>query len=399
MVDPLVDGIIISCDTIFARLPTLHIGVDLFRQAAELDPKKEAFWSNLGVTQMRLNLLDEALISYTRGLRVNPGSSLIKSNMKALQEHLSFREKAGPSTEDVYSDYDDISTDDDYLDTYDDDGESESNAVQEEASAASNLFGPWWKNRDALDRQIREALVNFRPVTIRNVLNKEFALALHKELYDSSEYEVYEAYHRWYQFHFQAIYQHNPSYSSHKKLNHISSVFDSPEVKDWVKYVSNSEVNGTTMAGASYYAAGDYTMPHTDRAGGGNGEKQKRRVAYILHLTKAWNPKFGGDMVWMNPAYHIHPCFNAMTLFAVSESSWHFVSPVAGITPDSIKRLAFSGWWTTTNIKQANSIEAQKNDQLRFTTFATVIDGNSGRSIPHLEAYEKMDGLWPRLVS
>lgn len=39
-------------------------------------------------------------------------------------------------------------------------------------------------------------------------------------------------------------------------------------VKDWVRDVSVSEVNGTTLAGASYYAAGDYTMPHTDKAGG-----------------------------------------------------------------------------------------------------------------------------------
>jgi hypothetical protein len=139
-------------------------------------------------------------------------------------------------------------------------------------------------------------------------------------------------------------------------------------------------------------------MPHTDRAGSSKGEKEKRRIAYILHLTKAWNPKFGGDMVWMNPAYHIHPSWNAMTFFAVSESSWHFVSPVAAICPSAVKRLAFSGWWTSTNIRQADAIESKKNDQLRFSTFTTVIDGKTGRPIPHLEAYEKLEGLWPKLL-
>jgi hypothetical protein len=140
-------------------------------------------------------------------------------------------------------------------------------------------------------------------------------------------------------------------------------------------------------------------MPHTDKAGSSKGEKEKRRVAYILHLTKEWSPKFGGDMIWMNPSYHIHPSFNSMTFFAVSESSWHFVSPVASICPPHVKRLAFSGWWTSTNIRQADAIESKKNDELRFSTFATVIEGKTGRSIPHLEAYEKLEGLWPKLLS
>ena len=109
------------------------------------------------------------------------------------------------------------------------------------------------------------------------------------------------------------------------------------ELKEWIRDISRSEVNGSTIAGTSYYAAGDYTMPHTDRAPGRTGDTEKRRIAYILHLTKQWNPKFGGDLIFMNPTYHFHPSFNSMTLFPVSESSWHFVSPVAGITPEHIK--------------------------------------------------------------
>lgn len=181
-------------------------------------------------------------------------------------------------------------------------------------------------------------------------------------------------------------------------LTELSAIFENIEIKDWIREISRSEVNGSTIAGASYYAAGDYTMPHTDRAPGRTGDTEKRRIAYILHLTKEWNPKFGGDLIFMNPAYHFHPSFNCLTLFPVSESSWHFVSPVARITPDRIKRLAFSGWWTSTNIQQANAIEARKNDNLRFSTFATVVDGINGESIPHLQAYEKLKGLWPGLI-
>ena len=140
-------------------------------------------------------------------------------------------------------------------------------------------------------------------------------------------------------FEYRAIYQHSSGFDDNILLSELTRVFDSREVKDWVAQISQSEVNGSTMTGASYYSAGDYTMPHTDKAGG--GDDSKRRVAFILHLTREWNPVFGGDMVWMNPAYHIHPSFNSLTLFSVSDSSWHFVSPVAPITPDHIRRLAF----------------------------------------------------------
>jgi hypothetical protein len=34
---------------------------------------------------MRLNALDDALVSFTKGLRVNPASTLIEDNLKALR--------------------------------------------------------------------------------------------------------------------------------------------------------------------------------------------------------------------------------------------------------------------------------------------------------------------------
>jgi len=177
-------------------------------------------------------------------------------------------------------------------------------------------------------------------------------------------------------------------------MSELANIFDSAQVKEWVRDISGSEVNGTTLAGASHYAAGDFTGLHTDRAGGVHA-KEKRRIAYILHLTDNWNPKFGGDMVWMNPAYVFHPSFNSLTIFSVSESSWHYVSPVAAITPSNIRRLAFSGWWVSSNIHEAEEIEAKMNNDEQLESFATVVDGTSGNLIPHREAYGKIYGLWP----
>jgi hypothetical protein len=64
------------------------------------------------------------------------------------------------------------------------------------AGGPSEWFGSWWRKRADLLPQFREALVNFRPIQIRNFLAPGAALALHQELYDSNDYEVYESYHR-----------------------------------------------------------------------------------------------------------------------------------------------------------------------------------------------------------
>lgn len=43
-------------------------------------------------------------------------------------------------------------------------------------------------------------------------------------------------------------------------------------------------------------------------------------------------------------------------------------------------------------------MEAKKNDALRVSTFSTVVDGSSGRTLSHAEAYESDDGKWVTLV-
>jgi len=64
------------------------------------------------------------------------------------------------------------------------------------AGGPDEWFGSWWKKRAKLMPQFRDALVNFRPIQIRNFLAPEAALALHQELYASKDFELYEAYHR-----------------------------------------------------------------------------------------------------------------------------------------------------------------------------------------------------------
>lgn len=70
-----------------------HDSLSLFAQAASLAPDNMGFQSDLGVTQMRLGLLDEAKASFLRADSIQPGTQLVSDNLKALQEHLDFREE------------------------------------------------------------------------------------------------------------------------------------------------------------------------------------------------------------------------------------------------------------------------------------------------------------------
>mmetsp|Transcript_65152 Transcript_65152/g.146957 ORF Transcript_65152/g.146957 Transcript_65152/m.146957 type:complete len:147 (-) Transcript_65152:393-833(-) len=62
-------------------------------EATELDPTNAGYFSDLGVCQMRLGLLDEALNTFMTADELGPGTKLVQDNLKALQEHLDFREQ------------------------------------------------------------------------------------------------------------------------------------------------------------------------------------------------------------------------------------------------------------------------------------------------------------------
>ena len=118
-------------------------------------------------------------------------------------------------------------------------------------------------------------------------------------------------------------------------------------------------------------------MVHTDRAGSFT-EGARRRVAFVLHLTKDWESRLGGDLVFMNPPTFVTPTFNALTLFSVSRTSWHFVSPVVREAPPHLKRLAFSGWWMSTDAMAAMAKEDERDDAEAAMNFVQRLDGRTG---------------------
>jgi len=90
----------------------------------------------------------------------------------------------------------------------------------------------------------------------------------------------------------------------------------------------------------SCYEEGHYNGLHND---GDNG-----RVAMVFHLSKDWQPQYGGvfmrtneDKLTVNKV--VSPPFNTLTMFNVIGGAPHFVSEIAKGVKN--KRIAYTGWY------------------------------------------------------
>jgi tetratricopeptide (TPR) repeat protein len=99
----------------------------LFEKAAQMQPDKSDVHINLGVTQMRLGLLDAAKMSFQAAkaqLGGMPGASL-KDNMQALKEHYVHARSINHDTTTVYAEWSTKVSGDDGYDDYDYGGDSD----------------------------------------------------------------------------------------------------------------------------------------------------------------------------------------------------------------------------------------------------------------------------------
>ena len=61
--------------------------LQLFEEAVTLDPCKSGLWANLGTCQLELNRPSDALASFSRGLSIDPTSSVLVENIRELEAH------------------------------------------------------------------------------------------------------------------------------------------------------------------------------------------------------------------------------------------------------------------------------------------------------------------------
>jgi hypothetical protein len=114
-------------------------------------------------------------------------------------------------------------------------------------------------------------------------------------------------------------------------------VFSGNDASRWAASVSGCDTSAGTVVQAARYMPGDYALPHRDAV-------STRTLSFIWHLTKGWNPRWGGHLFWCSPPTYILPTFNTLTLFKVKGfAGAHEVCPVDPVATG--KRMAINGWW------------------------------------------------------
>ncbi|MDG1387936.1 MAG: 2OG-Fe(II) oxygenase family protein [Halioglobus sp.] len=99
---------------------------------------------------------------------------------------------------------------------------------------------------------------------------------------------------------------------------------------------------GFCDAQATCFEAGHFLTTHDDDIGGKN-----RVAAYVISMTKNWNPNWGGALQFFNGQGNIEegflPAFNTLNVFQIPQSH-----AVEFITPFALgSRLSITGWFRT----------------------------------------------------
>jgi len=127
-------------------------------------------------------------------------------------------------------------------------------------------------------------------------------------------------------------------------------VLQSKKLLDICKDITNNNELGQVPLKPFYsrYSSGNFLSCHTDTANSTQSQ-EKRRLAVVLHMTKNWQPWYGGNLVIMNKESNEikkvqTPKFNSLCLMKVEEEGMpHYVDQIF----DSLsnKRYAISMWY------------------------------------------------------
>ena len=120
----------------------------------------------------------------------------------------------------------------------------------------------------------------------------------------------------------------------------VTRFLNSRPVLDFVRKVTGSSAIHFAEAQATRYRAGHFLNVHDD-----TNNPKKRVAAYVLNMTPAWQPDWGGALLFPDWRGHIAegwlPTFNALNILAVPQPHLvGFVAPFAGA-----HRLSITGWF------------------------------------------------------
>ncbi len=193
-------------------------------------------------------------------------------------------------------------------------------------------------NQDFLDDEglfadIGGFLRKHRLVVIRDAFKSDFAEQVHTCLDRQRAWCVYEGYGPGFHYH-----HHNVDESDYPPLLKLcKKILNSVDTRQWISNLTHRDCSGEMSFSPNWFLPGDHSTPHTDFA-------RRRQVAFVWHLTRDWEPDWGGDFYWCRAGKGFPPSFNTLYLFLVSEKSVHAVLPVTPFARS--KRLGLAGWWT-----------------------------------------------------
>ncbi len=123
-------------------------------------------------------------------------------------------------------------------------------------------------------------------------------------------------------------------------LHSVFAFINSAPFLDLVRKVSGINSIARADGQATLFVPGHFLNTHDDQITG-----HKRRVAYVLNLSKDWNPDWGGLLQFYGADRTIDevfvPRFNTLALFTVPQS--HAVTAIAPYAP--VGRFAITGWF------------------------------------------------------
>ena len=115
--------------------------------------------------------------------------------------------------------------------------------------------------------------------------------------------------------------------------------FNSSVMIKFINKVTNLNVVTGEKTFVSRYAEDCFLSKHTDEVNG--------KLAFVLHLSKNWNPDWGGLYLNLKDESDIrvtNPSFNKLVIFEVTEGiSHHSVTQVVGNSLN--ERISISGWY------------------------------------------------------
>src|SRR5262249_51536284 len=192
-------------------------------------------------------------------------------------------------------------------------------------------------------------------VSVAFAFREEVAEIMHKSLALSDRWRLNEAIYPFFFYHHHNIY--NVTDMSPAMLTAFM-IFSSSESVIWAGEFVGSDCSGVVDLGASWYMPGDHSTPHSDSL-------LRRKLAFVWHLTREWEPSWGGHLVWMRGDKILPPEYNTLHLFDTRKSGRHYVMQVAPIARG--QRLCWNGWWTGGEESQSDGIAVEQTNALEPT--------------------------------